>query len=172
MKKLIIFLFTVNIFLNGYSQNGLPAKDLVDSAFLKASKEHKKVMLIFTSTWCSPCKFLRYLMNDPYNKKFFEDNYVITEFFNSEVGDKKILDNPGTTEIRAKYKGNPRYIPYVIILDAAGKILADDIDVPVNKEDIPVFIKILKTTSHLNGMELQMIADRVRQLSYNTEIYE
>ena len=170
-KNILIALLILVLCETAKTQSIPAAKALMDTAFSKAKKEKKNVFVIFTASWCTPCQFMKYFISDIYNKQYFEDNYVIVDLYVWEVGSKKNNNNPGTKEILKDYGGDTTGIPYSMIFNADGKKLAAFLDAPVNPNDIPAFIKCIKQTSRLKDFELKMIAERIKQLSRNSELY-
>ena len=160
--SLIIVILILNFY--GFSQNGQPANELFQAALTKAKKEHKNIFLIFTATWCGPCKYLIRGLHDEYNVQYFESNYVILELYNKEKGSKRSLENKGGDSILTLYKGDTTAIPYWLILNADGKKLYGELGFSNYPEDLTRFIKTLKKTSRLNDGELQMIYDRFKQV--------
>jgi thiol:disulfide interchange protein len=164
MKKLlvvIIFLFNCNY---GFSQSGRPANELFEEAIAKAKKENKNIFIIFTATWCTPCKYLKRCIYDDYNVQYFEKNYVILQFYSSYVDVKKGIANEGAKKLLAQYKGDTTAIPYWLIINPQKKKLHRQLDFSSDSDFLKGFISVLKKTSKLNKSELQMIYDRFRQI--------
>lgn len=116
-------------------------------------------------------------MNDKAVKKFFDDNFVIRHLVVHESKGKEKLENPGATDLLIKYKGNDQGIPYWLIFDKDGKLLADskmrhegagleqgdNTGCPASEKEVQHFINVLKKTSALNDAQLKIIYDRFRQ---------
>jgi len=176
MKKRTFVMILVVLFAFG----GLIAQDKPESvdkimkeAYKKAAKEDKNVFVMFTASWCGWCHRMDSLMSMNSTKKMFDDNYVIEHIVVSEYGDNKILENPGGEEFRKKYKGDKLGIPYWLVFDNKGKVLADarmkedgsiaysgegtNSGSPATKEEVEYFIKVLKETSSLNAKELDLV---------------
>jgi thioredoxin-related protein len=164
MKKLlvvIIFLFNCNY---GFSQSGRPANELFEEAIAKAKKEKKNVFIIFTATWCGPCKYLKRCIYDDYNVQYFEKNYVILQFYSSYVDVKKGIANEGANKLLAQYNGDTTKIPYWLIVNPQKKKLHGQLDFGGDAVFLKKFISVLKKTSRLTQPKLQMIYDRFRQI--------
>jgi thiol-disulfide isomerase/thioredoxin len=165
MKSIFLFFIASVICLYSHSQNGQPAKGLFQDALSKAAKEHKNVFVIFTATWCGPCKYLKSGLHDVYNAGYFEKNYVILELYNHELWDKKAMENYGADSILASYKGDTTNVPYWLILNPNGKKLYEQLGFSNYPEELKKFIKALKLTSTLKDFELTMIYERFNQIS-------
>lgn len=156
------FLFTS---LFSFSQQGRPANELFEEAIAKAKKENKNVFVIFTATWCSPCKYLKRGIKDVYNVQFFDKNYVLLELYSSTLDRKKGLVNEGAKNLLATYKGDTTAIPYWLIVNPYKKKLYGELGFSENTPDLKRFINVIKKTSRLNQSELDMILERFRQIA-------
>lgn len=114
-------------------------------------------------------------MNDASCKELFANNYVIRHLVVLENDKNKNLENPGAMELLTKYHGDKQGIPFWLVLDQNGKLLADsqirpegasletvgqNIGCPGQKEEIAAFKKILKNTSKLTEAQLGVIEKR------------
>ncbi len=174
------FLFTafmLGCFLS-FSQAPPPATSKVlEDAYALAAKENKNVFVLFHASWCGWCRKMDMSMNDPSVSSFFTDNYVIRHLVVYESSGKENLENPGALDLLTKYKGNDHGIPYWLIFDKNGKLLADskmrygtdalesgeNVGCPANSEEVAHFITVLKKTSSLKDSDLEKIANRFRQ---------
>ncbi|GGH05084.1 thioredoxin family protein [Mucilaginibacter phyllosphaerae] len=180
MKKSLLILFVVLIAKAGFAQTAaLPASETVlKDAYARAAKENKKVMLIFHASWCGWCKKMEASLNDPAIKPMVDANYVIATFDVMEQPAKKNLENPGSLEVMTKLKGEKSGLPFWVILDAKGKVLADsqirpagasldtygeNVGCPGAPDEVTFFTKILKSTSKLTDAQLAVIAKRFAQ---------
>lgn len=108
-------------------------------------------------------------------KKFVDDNYIITHLV---VGERdKNLDNEGAAALRRQYNGEGQWIPFWVVLNRKGKLLADsklrkpgegpdkgtNVGCPAKKEEVTHFISVLKKTSRLNDDQLKLIYIRFRE---------
>ena len=157
------------------------ADDILKEAYKQASKENKNVFIIFHASWCGWCRKMDTSMNDKAIKKFFDDNYVIRHLVVYESKGKEKLENPGATDLLIKYKGDDHGIPYWLIFDKDGKLLADskmrqegagleqgdNTGCPASEKEVEYFINVLKKTSALNDMQLKTIYDRFRKNDVN-----
>jgi hypothetical protein len=109
-------------------------------------------------------------MADEKCKKFFYDNFVICHLTVSESEENKNRENPGAEELYAKYASQNSGIPFWLIFDTTHKLIADskmpsgdNIGCPASAAEVAQFLKVLRTTSHLEEKSLQMIGNRFRQ---------
>ena len=94
-------------------------------ALKTAAKEKKVVLMDFTgSDWCGWCHKMDSSMSDPKCSKFFRDNYVTVHLVVDETKGKKNLENPGAAEMKVKYHGDGQGIPFWLVFDKEGKLLA------------------------------------------------
>jgi thioredoxin-related protein len=126
MKKTLLILFVLFAFKSGFAQGEMPAAETVlKNASIQANKENKKVILIFHASWCGWCKKMEASLNDPLVKKMFDDNYVIATLDVQERPGKTNLENPGGMAVMTRLKGEKSGLPFWVVLDAKGKVLAD-----------------------------------------------
>ena len=186
MKRLSFSIILVScFFIAGKAQPVPPgredtapsADEILNKAYQQAANENKNVFVIFHASWCGWCHKMDKSMNDTVCKKFFDDNYVIAHLVVDESKDKKALENPGSSELRTKYYGDEQGIPFWLVFDKAGKLLADskmraagagpdkgaNTGCPANAEEVAYFIQVLKKTSNLNAEQLELIRKRFRE---------
>ncbi|WP_428328768.1 thioredoxin family protein [Mucilaginibacter sp.] len=158
------------------AQTAMPSSESVlTDAFAKATKENKKVILIFHASWCGWCKKMDASLNDPALKKMFDDNYVITHLDVMEQKEKAALENPGSMAVMKKLGGENSGLPYWLVLDAKGNIIAnslmpkdgattgtaaDNIGCPATEKEVSYFEGIIKKTSALTDGDLGAIHKR------------
>lgn len=172
---ILLFVFLQNTAFAQPAASDVPTADQVmRSALTQAAKEHKNVILMFHASWCGWCHRMDSSLNDPSVKKFFDDNYVITHLVVDESPANKSLENAGAYEFRTKYHGDGVGIPFWLIFDKAGNLLADskirnngeneaggnNIGCPANKEEVAYFLDLLRKTSKLKEDQLVLIAER------------
>jgi thiol-disulfide isomerase/thioredoxin len=151
---------------------------MMKEAYAAAKKENKKVFVIFHASWCIWCRKMDTSMNDAICKKFFDDNFIVRHMVVDESKDKKNLETPGGQEFKIKYRGAEMGLPFWLIFDSNGSLLADakirtagaGIDAegkntgcPANEEEVNYFIEVLKKTTSLKSNELEIIKQRFRK---------
>jgi len=147
------------------AQQAVPSADAVlQEACATAAKEKKNVFIIFHASWCGWCHRMDTLMNNAGCKKYFDDHYVIRHLTVHESDKYKHLENPGAVEMKKKYNGDNQGIPYWLIFDAQGKLLADsqrapgeNTGCPATKEEVAYFLEVLRKTSPLKDDALAVI---------------
>ena len=153
------------------------ADQVLKAALSQAARENKNVILMFHASWCGWCHKMDTSLNDPTVKKFFDDNYVITHLVIDESPANKALENAGVYEFRTKYHGDGVGIPFWLIFDKEGKLLADskirkngenaaggnNIGCPANADEVDYFLELLRKTSKLDEKQLSLVAIRFRK---------
>lgn len=153
------------------------ADKIMSDAYLVAGTENKNIILIFHASWCGWCHKMDKSMEDPACKKFFDDNYITVHMVVDESKDKKDLETPGGDDFRKKYMGDNQGLPYWMVFDKDGNLLADsrmkkdgenaeageNTGCPATKEEVEHFIRVLKKTSDLKEEELATIEKRFRK---------
>lgn len=163
------FLLTLTLFIafSTFASAQQPsAKEVLATAQVQAKKENKKVFVIFHASWCKWCKKMENNMQTPECKPLFDKNYVTTFLTVQESPKNKALENPGADELLKTYKADKVGIPFWVILDANGKVVADafnakgeNLGCPADAAEVAEFTKKLKTTSTLTDKELAVIAN-------------
>jgi thioredoxin-related protein len=146
------------------------AEKVLSDARKVAAKENKKVLVLFHASWCGWCKKMEKAMEEPALKPLFEKNYVIRWLTVYESPARKGEENPGAEDLLKQYKGNDQGIPYFLIFDAKGKMLADsqkapgeNVGCPAEPDEVAYFVSVLKKTTSLTERELQTVAERFRK---------
>ncbi|GAB3926461.1 thioredoxin family protein [Mucilaginibacter myungsuensis] len=176
MKKQLILGLMLLFTAGAFAQTEMPtAESVLKKAYAQASKEKKKVMVIFHASWCGWCKKMDASMAEPALSKFFTDNYVIAHLDVLEQPEKKNLENPGAADVMKQYQGDKAGLPFWFVADTKGKKLGDsqirpegaaldtygtNVGCPADDNEVAHFIKVLKGTSKLNDSELAQITER------------
>lgn len=165
--KPVLIALTLVCFVQANAQtNTQESADVVmKKAYTKAKKENKKVLLMFHASWCGWCKRMDANMEKEEVKAYFDKNFVITHLTVLEAKDKKHLENPGAVQMMEKYKGGKSGIPYWLIFNSKGKLLADsrdekgqNIGCPATEDEVAAFLEKLKKTTRINKKELAAVA--------------
>jgi hypothetical protein len=97
---------------------------------------------------------------------------VIAHLTVMESDGKKALENAGADAMLKQYNGEKQGIPFWLIFDAKGNLLADclmrpegaplsakgeNTGCPASKEEVAHFIKVLKQTSAMNEAQLAIV---------------
>ncbi|ANF51619.1 thioredoxin [Chryseobacterium glaciei] len=158
----IILIVGLLLFQLNFAQE--KAEVVLNKALTEAKAQNKNVLLVFHASWCKWCKMMEKNMNLPETKPLFDKNFVTAYLDVQERGEKKSLENPGGQEIMNKYKGENAGLPFWLVLDPKGKVLADSFDEkgdnlgsPATPEEVNSFIAKLEKSSKLNKEELQTI---------------
>lgn len=148
------------------------AADVVKQACTEAAATHKKVMILFHASWCRWCHKLDTLIASPACKPLFDQSYVIRHLTVSETAEKKSLENPGAEALYEKYADQNSGIPFFLIMDPDGTVIADsrikprgakpgssgnNIGYPASREEIAYFIRVLHETTSLTADQLKTI---------------
>jgi len=158
----IIIVVTLLLFQLGAAQE--KADVVVNKAITEAKAGKKNVLLIFHASWCKWCKMMEKNMDLPETKPIFDKRFVTAYIDVQERGDKKSLENPGGQELMNKYNGENAGLPFWLILNPKGEVLADSFDAkgenlgsPATPEEVATFIAKIEKSSKLNKEEAQTI---------------
>jgi thioredoxin-related protein len=167
IKNLFVLFMLLGTIAVAHAQSVQPeAATVLKEAQKKAEKEKKNVFVIFHASWCSWCKKMEANMENEACKKFFDDNYVITHLTVMESEKNKHLENPGADELLKKYKAEKQGIPFWVVLDHKGNLMADsfnsegqNLGCPASKGEVKEFVAKLKKTTKMDTKQLQIIAN-------------
>ncbi|AXY78415.1 thioredoxin family protein [Paraflavitalea soli] len=170
---LALFFAAFLLAATSFAQSSQPSAEAVlKEATTQAAKEHKKVFIIFHASWCGWCHRMDSIMANADCKKLFADNFVIRHLTVQEAKGKEHLENPGGAAMMEKYQGKGKGIPFWLIFDAKGNLVADclmrpegagldkpgeNTGCPATKEEVAHFVKVLKQTTPLNTNQLALI---------------
>jgi thioredoxin-related protein len=142
------------------------ASVILQQASAQAKKEQKNVFVMFHASWCGWCKKMEKNMESDACKKLFGDNFVTVHLTVQESPKNKSLENPGADVVLEKYKGTKAGLPFWVILDAKGAVLADSFNAkgenlgcPSNTEEVAEFKAKLAKSSKLNDKQLAVIGE-------------
>ena len=179
--KIKAILASVLILMGGVMFSQTPpesAEVILNKAYKQAAKEKKKVFVIFHASWCGWCKKLDASINDPACKDYFDKSFIFIHLTVLESKDKKNLENPGATEMFNKYSGGKSGIPFFLIFNKKGVLLADsnirpagdgldkpgkNMGCPAAEDEVAAFIEVLKKTSKITDSQIMTVKERFRK---------
>ncbi len=173
IKIIQLFISSLIVFQNVMAQVKVEGADTVlKQAYKEAAKSNKNVFVIFHASWCGWCHKLDSSLNDASCKKYFDDSYVFCHLTVYESTAKKSDENPGAENFLNKHNGAQQGLPYFLIFDKQGTLIADsknkenkNIGCPATEDEVKYFISILENTSKLNKHQLSIIAKRFEKNS-------
>lgn len=169
MRFAIIVFFTF-IHFQASAQQARSSDDILKQAYANAARENKNVFVIFTASWCIWCHKMDKSLKDPSVKAYFDRSYVIEHLVVKESPDKKMLENPGAHNLLKNYGGDELGIPFWLVFDKNGKLLADaqinpgeNSGCPATQKEVDYFIEVLKQTSAITPEEIKLVEKKFRQ---------
>lgn len=170
MRKLLSLICILVATICCSAQSKVPsAEEVLKPVYAKAAKENKNVLVIFHASWCGWCRKMDSSLHDKAVKPLIDKSYVTTHLSVYESDNKKELENAGALEMLTKLGGADQGIPYWVVLDKNGKLLADaqykpgeNSGCPATEEEVAHFIGVLKKTSSLTESQLKVIEKRFR----------
>lgn len=178
LRQFIIAISLFSFLTSLNAQHVESADSILKKAFGEAAKENKNVFVIFHASWCGWCHKMDSSMTDKVCKQFFEDNYIILHLTVLESANKKQLENPGAIALLTKYKGDDQGIPFWLIFDKEGSLIADsqirdegegldkrgqNSGCPATAKEVEFFLNVLRKTSRITEPQLQVIEKRFRE---------
>jgi len=169
-KLTLLLLFTAVTAVSIAQKEPLPADSVLSRALSKAKAEKKNVFIIFHASWCGWCKKMDVAMSDPACKPFFDANYVVEHLTILESKDKKNLENPGAEALFKKHAPADSGIPFWLIYDAEGRLIADakmpdgsNAGCPATADEVTHLINTLKRSSSIDEKTSKAIFERFRR---------
>lgn len=179
MNKILFALLASILFSAAVAGQTTPATAaaILQEAKQVATKENKNILILFTASWCGWCHKMDKSIDDPSCKSFFNDNYVIRHIVVDETKEKKHLENPGGGEMKKQYHGEGLGIPFWLVFDKEGQLIADskirkegeghekgeNTGCPATEEEVNHFISVLKKTSRMTDAQLEIVKKRFRR---------
>jgi hypothetical protein len=133
------------------------AESVLAEAQTVATAEHKAIFVHFSASWCKWCKRLEAFLHDEKTEPILRKHFVFVRLVVREREPNTHLDNPGGTDVLARLGGADRGIPFIAVLDAQGRLLAnsllkvDDSNAKDGKENIG-YPGEPETIAHFLGM--------------------
>ena len=89
--------------------------------------EHKKILLVFSASWCGPCHMLEKFFDDPEVRPVLEKKLFVVVHLDVMENPKDQLhaSNPGGELEMEKLGGGGTGVPYYAMLDAEGNWITD-----------------------------------------------
>ncbi len=170
---LLAFVFVMASCATRESEGPLAADVILKTAQKQARKKGKNVFIMWHASWCGWCHRMDSLMNDEDVKQYFDDSFIIEHMVVKENEKNKYLENPGAAELLATYNGDKAGIPFWVVLDKKGNLIADSFmrpegvgldepgqntGCPARQDEVDYWIKVLKTTTDISDEGLVKIA--------------
>jgi thiol-disulfide isomerase/thioredoxin len=157
-------LIAVLAFAATLAEPALRAQSDADALFAhakaEAAQQHKNVLLVFSASWCGPCKLYERFLEDPQMKAITEKALVLQRLDVGEhSGDSRHADTPGAVKLRTALgsSGEPGF-PWMVITSENGIPLVNsyangnlngNVGYPAAPEEIDWYIEMLKRAAPL-----------------------
>ena len=171
-----VLVFSIH-FLTAHAQAPPSADKVLQEALQVATAENKNVMIMFTASWCIWCKKMDASMKDSTTRDYFSNSFVTRHLVVDESAPFKHLENPGANAFRTKYFGESQGIPFWLIFDKDGNLLADskmrekgegiekgvNTGCPATEKEVDYFISVLEKTSAISPDQEEKVRKRFRR---------
>jgi thiol-disulfide isomerase/thioredoxin len=102
------------------------ADQVLTQAEATAKAEHKKILLVFSASWCGPCQKLEKFLDDPVVRSVMDKRFVTAHLDVMEnEKDQLHTSSPGGELEMAKLAGGDQGVPYFAMLDETGEWITD-----------------------------------------------
>lgn len=131
------------------------ATDLFARARAEAKAEHKNVLMVFSASWCGPCKLYERFLEDPQMKSITEKAFVVQRIDVGEfTSESRHADTPGGVVLRTSLgaEGEPGY-PFLVMTGEDGNPIINsyrngstnaNVGYPASPEEIDWYLAMLK----------------------------
>ncbi len=103
-----------------------PAESVLHAVEANADAQHKNILLSFGASWCGSCHLFARFLQDPAIHPIISKAFIPAELITGErKDDPKHSNNPGGLAYEESLGGKGAGWPYIVILDAGGKLLVD-----------------------------------------------
>jgi thiol-disulfide isomerase/thioredoxin len=169
------FILLLLVLVNALVFSQTAADSLVNSITKQASNQKKNVLLKFSASWCGWCHKMDAALQDAKVKPIVDKYYLYSTLVVMEGKEKKYLETSGGGDYLKKYEGEKSGLPYWVILDGTGAILAnskrkndtapltsdgDNVGCPAEKDEVDYFIRVLQATSKITSEEINIVRQR------------
>jgi thiol-disulfide isomerase/thioredoxin len=102
------------------------ADQVLAQAEATAKTEHKKILLVFSASWCGPCHELEKFLEDPVVRSVMDKKFVTAHLDVMEnKQDRLHTSSPGGELEMSKLGGGGGGVPYYVMLDETGEWITD-----------------------------------------------
>lgn len=123
-KFSVAFFIALAALLAGSAARAQSAESLYRQAQTEAQSKHKDILMVFSASWCGPCKKYEQFLEDQQMKEITDRAFIVVRIdVGEEYGhDKNRHDTPGGEQLRTELGavGEPGF-PFLVITGANGK---------------------------------------------------
>ena len=150
------------------------ADALFSGAKSEAQGAHKDILLVFSASWCGPCKLYERFLEDTQMKAITETAFVIVRIDVGErASDSNHANTPGGAELRSALgaEGEPGY-PFIVITDPFGNPIVNsyrngnkqmNVGYPEAPEEIDWYIAMMRRIPSISPADLAATRAWLRQ---------